>query len=58
MSDRLLRGALWATVALNTLGVIIFALPALGPPLLPVPPISPPDRRCSGVCWGAGGDRP
>lgn len=38
VSDRLLRGALWATVALNTLGVIIFALPALGrtTPLLPI----------------------
>ena len=38
ISDRLLRGALWATVALNTLGVIIFALPALGhtTPLLPI----------------------
>ncbi len=36
--DRILRGALWATVALNVLGAIIFALPALGrsSPLLPV----------------------
>ena len=36
--DRIIRGALWATVALNTLGVLVFALPALGhpTPLLPV----------------------
>jgi len=40
--DRVLRGALWATAALNVLGTIVFALPALGrsSPLLPmaVPP--------------------
>lgn len=40
--DRVLRTALWATVALNVLGTIVFALPALGrpSPLLPmaVPP--------------------
>ena len=40
--DRVLRIALWATVALNLLGVIVFALPAFGypSPLLPlaVPP--------------------
>ncbi len=36
--DRVLRTALWATVALNVLGVYVFALPALGypSPLLPV----------------------
>lgn len=36
--DRVLRTALWATVALNILGVYVFALPALGlpSPLLPV----------------------
>lgn len=36
--DRILRSALWATVALNVLGTIIFALPAIGfpTPLLPV----------------------
>ncbi|MBL0178996.1 MAG: hypothetical protein IPP98_07720 [Gemmatimonadetes bacterium] len=42
LSDRLLRAALWASVALNTLGVVVFTLPALGhtTPLLPlaVPP--------------------
>lgn len=38
VSHRLLRGALWATVALNTLGVVVFGLPALGytTPLLPI----------------------
>ena len=40
--DRVLRIALWATVALNILGVVVFASPALGfsSPLLPlaVPP--------------------
>lgn len=40
--DHVLRIALWATVALNVLGTIVFALPALGraSPLLPmaVPP--------------------
>jgi len=40
--DRVLRGALWATAALNVLGTIVFALPAFGlpSPLLPmaVPP--------------------
>lgn len=37
--DRVVRGALWATVALNALGVIVFALPAFGAhsALLPVP---------------------
>ncbi len=36
--DRILRSALWASVALNALGVVVFALPALGfaSPLLPV----------------------
>jgi len=36
--DRLIRRALWATVALNALGVAVFASPALGypSPLLPV----------------------
>lgn len=36
--DRILRNALWAAVALNTLGVVVFALPALGhaSPLLPI----------------------
>jgi hypothetical protein len=36
--DRVLRIALWATVALNLLGVIVFALPAFGypSPLLPI----------------------
>jgi len=36
--DRIIRTALWATVALNTLGVVVFSLPALGhsTPLLPV----------------------
>ena len=42
MSDRLLRGALWATVALNTLGVIIFALPALGHTTALLPIAVPP----------------
>ena len=40
--DRILRSALWATVALNLLGVVVFSLPAIGlrSPLLPlaVPP--------------------
>jgi len=40
--DRILRGALWATAALNVVGAVVFALPALGrsSPLLPmaVPP--------------------
>ena len=37
-ADRVIRGALWATVALNALGVVVFALPALGyrSSLLPV----------------------
>jgi hypothetical protein len=37
-SDRFLRGALWATVALNALGVVVFTPPALGyaSPLLPL----------------------
>jgi len=37
--DRVLRGALWASVALNALGVIVFAPLAIGRPssLLPVP---------------------
>jgi hypothetical protein len=37
--DRLIRGALWVTVALNALGVAVFAPAALGlsSPLLPVP---------------------
>jgi hypothetical protein len=36
--DRIIRAALWASVALNTLGVVVFGLPALGhaTPLLPV----------------------
>jgi hypothetical protein len=36
--DRVLRSALWATVALNLLGVIVFSMPALGysSPLLPI----------------------
>jgi hypothetical protein len=36
--DRVLRGALWATVALNVLGTIVFSLAALGSPspLLPI----------------------
>lgn len=36
--DRLIRGALWATVALNALGVAIFGAAALGrpPALLPI----------------------
>lgn len=38
--DRLLRGALWTSVALNALGVAVFAPLATGhaSPLLPVPP--------------------
>ncbi len=40
--DRIIRSALWATVALNLLGVVVFTPPALGKPspLLPldVPP--------------------
>lgn len=37
-SDRVIRSALWATVALNALGVFVFASPAFGYPsaLLPV----------------------
>jgi hypothetical protein len=36
--DRVLRSALWATVALNVLGVVVFAPPALGypSPFLPI----------------------
>ncbi len=36
--DRVLRSALWATVVLNIVGAIVFALPALGypSPLLPI----------------------
>ena len=36
--DRVLRTALWGAVALNALGVVVFALPALGypSPLLPI----------------------
>lgn len=36
--DRIIRSALWATVALNTVGVVVFAPPALGrvSPLLPI----------------------
>ncbi len=36
--DRVLRSALWATVAVNLLGVTVFALPAFGypSPLLPI----------------------
>jgi hypothetical protein len=36
--DRLVRGALWASVVLNALGVIVFLPPALGnpSPLLPI----------------------
>ena len=36
--DRIIRTALWASVALNTLGVVVFGLPALGhaTPLLPI----------------------
>jgi len=41
-ADRILRLALWATAALNAMGAVVFALPALGypTPLLPltVPP--------------------
>ena len=38
-SNRILRGALWASVALNALGVVVFAPLAVGrpSPLLPVP---------------------
>jgi hypothetical protein len=37
-SERVIRAALWASVALNALGVVVFALPALGnrSALLPV----------------------
>ena len=38
--DRVLRVALWATVALNLLGVYIFALPAFGRPSI-LAPLSP-----------------
>lgn len=36
--DRIIRSALWATVALNILGVVVFAPPALGSvsPFLPI----------------------
>jgi hypothetical protein len=36
--DRVLRTALWVTVALNLVGVIVFSMPALGypSPLLPI----------------------
>lgn len=39
-ADRLLRGALWAAVALNALGALVFAPLAVGrpSPLLPVQP--------------------
>jgi hypothetical protein len=37
--DRVIRGALWTSVALNVLGVLAFAPAALGDaaPLLPLP---------------------
>lgn len=37
-ANRIIRSALWATVALNTLGVVVFTPPALGyhSPFLPV----------------------
>ncbi len=40
--DRVLRGALWATAALNVLGTIVFALPALGYPSPLLPVVVPP----------------
>jgi hypothetical protein len=40
--DRVLRYALWATVALNALGGIVFALPALGHPSPFLPMSVPP----------------
>jgi hypothetical protein len=40
--DRFMRGALWATVALNLLGVFVFAPPAVGYPSALMPLAAPP----------------
>jgi hypothetical protein len=40
--DRILRGSLWATAALNVLGTIVFALPAFGQPSPLLPMAVPP----------------
>ena len=40
--DRILRGALWATAALNVVGAVVFALPALGQPSPLLPMAVPP----------------
>ncbi len=42
VSNRLLRAALWATVALNILGVVVFTLPALGHSTALLPIAVPP----------------
>lgn len=44
--DRVLRGALWATAALNVLGAIVFALPALGQPSPLCSPRTLSPERC------------